>query len=262
MSVATARSRFVLALCLATSLLDNVWALQLGTVVVNTIDELIEGLKQVPLTSPRSRTPLKLGHPVSLQDNTYSLVQFAQSQSRDQYVDMRPKGAPEIEKRETKSKRSIFGSRKKKEAQTLDSGVEMNTQKEPTTKRGNTAFPEVEEHSDFADAVNVQKFLDAREADKAVNQSTEALEATPPYVAPYVPPKDSHRASWNRSSPSSPNAPSQATELSPFKKVRNLLMEREHLWLFPDLNRQDMEEWFKDEGPGTFVCRKSTRFKS
>lgn len=45
--------------------------LQLGSVLVDTIDELVAGLRIVPLTSPKTRTPLKLGKPVLVEQSSY-----------------------------------------------------------------------------------------------------------------------------------------------------------------------------------------------
>lgn len=63
----------------------------LGMVVVDTLDMLIESLHKIPLTSPLTNTPLKLGHPVQLDDPTNTVQYERVVNPNDQrYVELKP----------------------------------------------------------------------------------------------------------------------------------------------------------------------------
>jgi len=82
--------------------------IQLGTVVVDTIDDLIGGLGRVPLTSPLSRLPLRLGQPVVVASRDNGRRSSVDLDFSSTYVDLRL-GGPK--RKTSKSKDSRRNSR-------------------------------------------------------------------------------------------------------------------------------------------------------
>jgi hypothetical protein len=156
------------------------------------------------------------------------------------YVDLKPKGKPAEPER---TKKSMFGRRKTAPKKVI--ATKTDSKKESSKPKSNEDAQVSKTNVVPADAPRRSASMETPRALAGGRRATmrrvdsEPCEASPREVPPV-----------------------SRGDSTDFKAARDALEKLEHLWLFPDLDRQELEKWFDGESAGTFVCRKSARFKT